>query len=383
MMARDAAAAAFAEDPLSFLDRSLAQGADGVWSGRREFCLGNADAARAVLANARGLYREHSDFFQAGREQFGPRSAQVEIGRRARLLLQEVVRARAARLAADVRAALATDSEWPDAGNWLAYRHLADALAAPGETRLRRLVEEIVRRAVLAGARERQPAWRRLLFRRRAMRELGRAIAARRRRGSAEPADLLDVVVLGGRCGQPDDLLAEVYLSFVFAVAGSVGFTLGWSVYLLGTHPGTQAEPGWIVREALRLWPVAWQLARRPVQAHEIAGTAVSPHDTVVVCPYLVHRDPRRWHEPTRFRPERWAAVSARQGGAFIPFGYGPHRCVAASLSLRLAADLLRAMLEAGEPQVSMHDGTPCIGPALAPPRFTLRLVPRHASAAA
>jgi cytochrome P450 len=379
MMEREAAAAAFAEDPLSFLDRSLADGVDGVWSGDREFCLGNAAAARAVLANGDGLYREHSDFFHTERFLFGPRTDQVEIGRRARLLLRDLVQQRAARLDEHVRNALGAPSEWPDAGNWLVYRHLADALSRADEPRLRGVVEAVVARAVLAGVRERQSRWRRFLFRRRVRRALKKAIAARRRRGQYEPNDLLDVVVLGSRCDQPAEQLVEVYLSFVFAIAGSIGFALGWSVYLLGTHPPTQADPDWIAREALRLWPVAWMLARRPAQGHEIAGVPVSPEDTVVVCPYMVHRDPRHWDDAAQFRPERWAAISAREGHAFIPFGYGPHRCVAASLSLQLIGDILRSIIAAGDVEVVVCDDGPCIGPALAPPRFTLRLCQRAA----
>lgn len=382
MMERKAVAAVFVEDPLSFLDRSLAGGAVGVWSGDHEFCLGDAAAARAVLANGNGLYHEHSDFFHTERMQFGPRADQVEIGRRARLLLRDVVHARATRLDEHVQDTLATPSEWPDAGNWLVYRHLADALSGAEEPRLRNLVEQIVARAVLAGVRQRQSRWRRLLFRRRVRRELRRAIAARRRRGIGEPNDLLDVVVLGSRCGQPVEQLVEVYLSFVFAIAGSIGFALGWSIYLLGTHPPTPADPDWIACEALRLWPVAWMLARRPAQEHAIAGIPVSPEHTVVVCPYLVHRDPRHWDDAAHFRPERWAAISAREGHAFIPFGYGPHRCVAASLSLQLIGDILRSIIAAGDVAVSAHGGGPCIGPALAPPRFTLRLRGRAAACA-
>jgi cytochrome P450 len=127
------------------------------------------------------------------------------------------------------------------------------------------------------------------------------------------------------------------------------------------------------VREALRLWPVAWMLGRRPAQAHEVAGVTVTPRNLVIVCPYLVHRHPRYWNDPRSFRPERWAAFQDHQ--AFMPFGSGPHTCAAAALSIQLVADVLR-LLEGYRLTLIASDDRPCVGPALAPPRFNLGLLP-------
>jgi cytochrome P450 len=213
------------------------------------------------------------------------------------------------------------------------------------------------------------------------MRELARAVVERRRRATAPPADLLDVVV--GAAGEevPAAELAEVFLSSLFAIAGSVGFTLGWSVYLAGTHPEAELKPAWVVREALRLWPIAWMLGRRPTRRHVVAGVEVTPRDLVVVCPYLVHRHPRYWEEPERFLPERWGKGPDPQ--AFIPFGWGPHTCAAASLSLSLVESALAILFESYHLDVRTDDPRPCVGPALAPPRFSLRLTPRRPSSQA
>jgi cytochrome P450 len=281
-------------------------------------------------------------------------------------------------LPAAVARALVPASDWPDAGNWLVYRHFATALLAPDSPRrLRRTLDEVVRRAVLASARDRASRLSRAVFRFRVERELTRAVEQRRRRRAVPPADLLDVVAGAAGRAAPAAELAEVFLSFVFAVAGSVGFVLGWSVYLLGTHPQTGAEPAWVIREALRLWPVAWLLGSRPARPHEVAGFAVTPEDEVVVCPYLVHRHPRYWSDPTGFRPERWATVDNHE--AYIPFGWGPHRCPAAALSLQLVEDVLRIIVDNYRMSLTAHDTQPSLGPALAPPRFTLGLVPRPA----
>jgi len=129
------------------------------------------------------------------------------------------------------------------------------------------------------------------------------------------------------------------------------------------------------VREALRLWPIAWQLARRPARTHEVAGIEVTPRHQVLVSPYVTHRHPAYWSEPGRFRPERWAEEPAHR--AFLPFGWGPHTCAAAALTLELVAQVLTALLRDHRLAVSPHSDRPFTGPSLAPPPFRLALSPK------
>ncbi len=331
----------FHRDPLLFLDQAFPAAGDAVWLPMRQLLLAEPAAARAVLTNDKGLYEDHSDFFHTRRGVFGPRSVQEQMGRSSRDLLRAYLAAQADQLPERIQQTLVPVSEWPDAGNRLIYRHLSAALVAPDSPDpLRRTLAEVVERSVLAGARQRYSRLTRAVFRFRVMRELARAVKERRARSAGQPADLLDVVVRAAGSDVAAAELAEVFLSFLFAVAGSVGFVLGWSLYLMGTHSRTDAEPAWVVREALRLWPVAWLLGRRPARPHEIAGNAVTSEDEVVVCPYAVHRNPRYWDDPHSFQPERWATAPDQK--AFIPFGWGPHRCVAASLSMQLVEDILR-----------------------------------------
>jgi cytochrome P450 len=372
-MVKREAVAEFRRDPVGYLDRVFPAAGDAFWLPGRQLCVTEPEKARAILINGEGLYEEHSDFFHTRRGVFGPREVQIQIGRAGKALVRAHVQARADRLVEEVRS-LGPVSEWPDAGNQLLYRHLVDALVSPDSPEpLHRMIDAVVMRAVQAGARERYSSLRRAVFRFRVGRELVRAIEQRRASGrSAEPVDLIDVVAAAP--GPPSEL-AEVFLSFLFAMAGSVGFVLGWSVYLLGTNPRTDAEPAWVAQEALRLWPVAWMLGRRPSRPHAVAGIEVTPDDLVVVCPYLVHRHPDYWEDPDSFRPERWAESPDYK--AFIPFGWGPHTCVAGGLSVQLVEDLLRILLAEYELTVTPHDNRPCVGPALAPPRFKLGLVQR------
>jgi cytochrome P450 len=193
-----------------------------------------------------------------------------------------------------------------------------------------------------------------------------------------QPLDLLDVVARASAHGQGSAELAEVFMSFVLSVAGSIGFVLGWSIYLLGTHPGREVPPEWVVQEALRLWPVAWRLARRPAKDHQLSGVSVGAAHKIVACPYLVHRNPEYWSDPAEFRPERWAAAESWRNPAFMPFGYGPHQCVAADLSTQLISRMVAAITRENLLSVTSRDTRPMPAAALAPPPYCLTLRPRR-----
>ncbi|MEU2422672.1 cytochrome P450 [Streptomyces sp. NPDC007851] len=370
-------------DALALLTAEF-DGGSGVWRSARAggVCVADPEAARAVLGNRHGVVADTSDFYHHRDGVFGPRSAQVAIGRAARLLIQRHLREHHADLPRLV-AELAPRSEWPDAGNLLVLRHLRDVLLHPAAPpHLHATVEAIVSRAVRAGARERHSAPSRLLFRRRALAALETETRARQRAPRppdhpAGPRDLLDVVVGGGGPAADPRELVEVYLSFLFATAGSVGFALGWAVHLVATHPGrAAAPPAWIVRETLRLWPVAWLFARTPSRAQELGGVRVTPRDRLMVCSYLVHRHPGHWERPAEFVPERWAGTVP--DAAYLPFGHGPHTCAGATVTVRLLEDLVGLLTRdwrvSVTPPVPPDGAWPQVGPALAPPRFTATL---------
>ncbi|MET9291026.1 cytochrome P450 [Streptomyces sp. NPDC003077] len=375
---RSRAEAAWRRDPLGCLEAEFDADRD-VWrsASGRLFVTG-PEAAREVMGNSRGLFVETSDFFHTRYGVFGPRTAQREIGRNARELLRRRFDATRADLPRLVGDRLVPVSDWPDAGNLLVREHLGETLLCPDTSaRLRLAVDGVIDRAVRAGARDRHTALARLLFRHTVMRALIAEIRARRAAGTdGAPRDLLDVVVTGGGPAADPAELAEVYLSFLFATVGSIGFALGWSLYLVGTHPGTEdEEPERIVREALRLWPVAWLFARSPNAVHDLAGVTVGPQDEIAVCSYLVHRHPRHWDRPDAFVPSRWAEPV--HDPAFLPFGYGPHTCAGATVTMTLLQDLVRVLTRDWHLSVGGEGYAPQVGPALAPPRFTVRLTRR------
>ena len=65
----------------------------------------------------------------------------------------------------------------------------------------------------------------------------------------------------------------------------------------------------------------------------------IIPEQTqLVLHTYSIHRDPRNFHDPEVFLPERWSSTGAPSGehnaAAFIPFSYGPTICAGKNLAL-------------------------------------------------
>jgi cytochrome P450 len=66
---------------------------------------------------------------------------------------------------------------------------------------------------------------------------------------------------------------------------------------------------------------------------------SVVPEETqLTLHTYSIHRDPRNFHSPEAFLPERWFRTSAPAGehntAAFFPFSYGPANCAGKNLAL-------------------------------------------------
>jgi cytochrome P450 len=128
---------------------------------------------------------------------------------------------------------------------------------------------------------------------------------------------------------------------------------LTWTWYLLSEHPDVEARmhaeidaalggrvPGagdlallpytrMVLAESMRLYPPAWVIGRRNVEPYTVRGVTLPARTVVLLSQYVVHRDPRWWPEPERFRPERWAEDPGdRPKFAYFPFGAGTRVCI-------------------------------------------------------
>jgi cytochrome P450 len=91
----------------------------------------------------------------------------------------------------------------------------------------------------------------------------------------------------------------------------------------------------------------------------------IIPEETqLVLHTYSIHRDPRNFHEPDAFLPERWfstgAPVGEHNAAAFFPFSYGPTNCAGKNLTMMemrmLLCWLLRRFRFSKAPGVNYED---------------------------
>jgi cytochrome P450 len=103
-----------------------------------------------------------------------------------------------------------------------------------------------------------------------------------------------------------------------------------------------------VIKEALRLYPPASVIPRHVAADATLGPYSVPRGSEVVLWTYLIHRDPRYWHEPERFMPERFAPdeESARPRGAYLPFGAGQRACIGQAFAM-IEAQLIVATLGA------------------------------------
>ena len=91
-----------------------------------------------------------------------------------------------------------------------------------------------------------------------------------------------------------------------------------------------------VVDELLRLYPPAWIIGRKSLNADIVKGYEL-PADTNILFPtFAVQRDPRWWDEPEKFIPERFSKEnnSKRHKYVYFPFGGGPRLCIGNNFAL-------------------------------------------------
>jgi cytochrome P450 len=180
----------------------------------------------------------------------------------------------------------------------------------------------------------------------------------RRRRASDHDTDDLLSRLLAARdeegCGMTDHQLRDEVVTLVLAGHETTALALFYAFYLLdqwpeaeerlaaelravlGDRPPTAADvPNLrytesVVREAMRLYPPAWGIAREALADCAIGGYHVPKGTQVFLIQLLVHRDGRWFEDPQTFRPERWDndLIKRLPRCAYFPFGDGPRICI-------------------------------------------------------
>jgi cytochrome P450 len=162
--------------------------------------------------------------------------------------------------------------------------------------------------------------------------------------------DMLSMLISAS--GGDRQWLREQLMTLILAGQETMPATLAWSVELLACDPRARSlarERGStyleaVIFETLRLTSVPG--AARMLAAPVTVGSYDLPAGTIVLpLAFLVSHDPRLYHDPDDFLPERWE--NTRPGTyTWLPFGGGPRRCIGAAFSQMVLSRSLKTMLE-------------------------------------
>ena len=184
-------------------------------------------------------------------------------------------------------------------------------------------------------------------------------LIAEHRAGGKDRGDLLSMLLLaqdtegdGGR--MTDKQLRDEAITIIMAGHETTAQALAWTWYMLSQHPDVEARlheeidgvlggrlptvddlpnlryTEMVLAETMRLYPPAWGLGRRVIEDYQLGGYKVPVGSTVVVIPYVMHRDSRYYPDPERFDPMRWTPEerAKRPKFAYFPFGGGNRMCI-------------------------------------------------------
>lgn len=201
-------------------------------------------------------------------------------------------------------------------------------------------------------------------------------IVTRRRRGAAPttPRSDLLAMLLEARdddgSAMTDKQVRDEVMTVFLAGHETTALALSWTFFELSRNPDVRAKllhevrevlgdrtatvadvaslkyTEAVVYESLRLHPPAWSIGRESTRDFELGGRTIPAGSNLWISPYALHRDPRHFSDPLRFRPERWLDGLARRlpRGTYLPFGGGPRVCIG-NVFAQMEATLLLATI--------------------------------------
>ncbi|XP_076334685.1 cytochrome P450 315a1, mitochondrial-like [Tachypleus tridentatus] len=151
--------------------------------------------------------------------------------------------------------------------------------------------------------------------------------------------------------------IVRIVTDLFLAAADTTSHATQWTLYMLAKHPECQEKvvdevnrvisPGQniqdfhlqhlpylkaVIKEALRLYPVAPFLTRILPQDIVLNGYRVPAGKLILMSLYTTGRDPKYFPNPDRFTPDRWLRIRDTRDVvntfAFLPFGFGIRSCI-------------------------------------------------------
>jgi cytochrome P450 len=199
-------------------------------------------------------------------------------------------------------------------------------------------------------------------------------VLGQRREQPGDRGDLLSMLLAArDDDGRPmsDKQIRDEVITLFLAGHETTAIALSWALVLLARHPEVD-ERLWregsetlgdrlpraedlarlpyteaVVREALRLYPPAYVIGREALANCSLGGYTIPARATIYFSPWVLHRDPRWFEEPERFRPERWLDGSTARlpKYVFLPFGGGPRVCIGERFAMMETVLVLATLL--------------------------------------
>jgi cytochrome P450 len=183
------------------------------------------------------------------------------------------------------------------------------------------------------------------------------AVIEERRRSGEDRGDLLSMLLAArdteaDGSGMSDAQLRDEVMTLFLAGHETTANALAWTWWYVAQHPHVEQRlheeidsvlggrlpvmddvprlpyTKAVFSESLRLRPPAYATTRQVVGAYTLGGYVVPVGAQVMVSPWVTQRDPRWWHDPLTFDPDRWARGEPLHKGAYFPFGGGTRICI-------------------------------------------------------
>lgn len=165
-----------------------------------------------------------------------------------------------------------------------------------------------------------------------------------------------------------EEILDQIAMLFLAGHETSAS-ALTWAIYLLSLYPEAQERAYQevmnitgegefdalqikqmefitnVFKETLRLYPPVGFFARESAQETQMRDKTIAKGSSVVVAPWLIHRNPEFWENPNGFDPDRFNDPKSIQKDTYLPFGMGARICIGASFAMQEAVLILATIV--------------------------------------
>jgi cytochrome P450 len=196
-----------------------------------------------------------------------------------------------------------------------------------------------------------------------------------RRASGRDEGDLLSMLLRAqdeDGHGMTDQQLRDELTTLMVAGLDTTALALSWGFYLLSQNAAAEKALGdevdavlagrephfsdlprlsiteMVVKETMRLYPSAWVIGREAIHDCELGEHRVAAGTSLIMSQWLQHRDPRHFHDPESFFPERWHTEEVKRlpKFAYFPFGGGPRICIGNAFAMMEAVLVLATVTQ-------------------------------------